>query len=80
MRCGMFLTSSYFIVGLALLYGGAEGLVRRSASLAMRLGLTRLVIGLTIVAVGTSLPELATSVVASVKKEGGYCCGQYRGI
>lgn len=52
--------------GLGLLYVGAEGLVRGSASLAGRLGLTPLVIGLTVVAFGTSMPELAVSVEAAL--------------
>lgn len=52
--------------GLVLLYVGAEGLVRGSASLAGRLGLTPLVIGLTVVAFGTSMPELAVSVEATL--------------
>jgi cation:H+ antiporter len=48
--------------GLLLLCLGAEGLVRGSAALALRLGITPLVIGLTIVAFGTSSPEIVVSV------------------
>ncbi len=51
--------------GLLLLYFGAEGLVRGSANLGLRLGLSPLVIGLTIVAFGTSAPELAVSMKAA---------------
>ena len=54
------------IAGIGLLYGGAEGLVRGSASVASRLGLTPLVIGLTVVAFGTSMPELVVSVDAGL--------------
>jgi cation:H+ antiporter len=43
--------------------------VRGAVDLASRLGMSELVIGLTIVAAGTSLPELATSVVASIRGE-----------
>ncbi len=55
--------------GLALLAVGARWLVRGSTDLARALGVGELVIGLTIVAAGTSLPELATSVVASIRGE-----------
>jgi cation:H+ antiporter len=53
------------LVGLGLLYFGAEWLVRGSAGLALRLGLTPLVVGLTVVAYGTSTPELVVSVKAA---------------
>ncbi len=53
--------------GLALLYIGADLLVRGSVSLALRFGITRLVIGLTIVAFGTSSPELLVSLNAAIK-------------
>ena len=57
---------SLLILGLAALTVGAEGLVRGSASLAIRLGLTPLIVGLTIVAFGTSTPELVVSLGASL--------------
>jgi cation:H+ antiporter len=53
------------LVGLLLLYFGAEGLVRGSSSLGLRLGLSPLVVGLTIVSFGTSAPELAVSMNAA---------------
>jgi cation:H+ antiporter len=60
------LTSLIFIaLGLVLLTGGAEALVRSGSSLALRLGVTPLVVGLTIVALGTSSPELVVSVQAA---------------
>ena len=40
------------LLGLVLLYLGGEGLVRGSSSLALRLGMTPLVVGLTVVAFG----------------------------
>ncbi len=55
--------------GLALLVLGANWLVDAAVSLARLFGLSELVIGLTIVAAGTSLPEVATSVVATVRGE-----------
>ena len=54
------------ILGLLLVFIGAEALVRGSASLAMRLGVSPLLIGLTIIAYGTSFPELIVSVRATL--------------
>ncbi|HEX2205510.1 MAG TPA: calcium/sodium antiporter [Longimicrobium sp.] len=56
-------------VGLALLVVGARWLVRAAVETATALGVSELVIGLTIVAAGTSLPEVATSVLASLRGE-----------
>lgn len=53
--------------GLALLVAGARMLVASAVAIAQSLGVSELLIGLTIVAAGTSLPEVATSVVASVR-------------
>lgn len=53
--------------GLVLLTLGSGWLVQGAVTIARLLGVTELMIGLTIVAVGTSLPELATSVVASLR-------------
>lgn len=55
--------------GLLLLVLGAGWLVDGAGALARTLGLSELVIGLTVVAAGTSLPEVATSVVASLRGE-----------
>jgi cation:H+ antiporter len=65
--------------GLLLLYLGAEWLVRGSASLALRLGLSPLVIGLTVVAYGTSTPELAVSVKAALAGNGVIAVGNVVG-
>lgn len=67
------------LAGMGLLYGGAEGLVRGSASAAARLGLTPLVIGLTVVAFGTSTPELVVSVSASLEGRGSIAVGNVVG-
>lgn len=53
-------------IGFAMLYAGAEWLVKGSASLARRLGISPVIIGLTVVAFGTSAPELVISVVSSL--------------
>src|SRR5690606_17539222 len=54
------------MAGAALLYVGADGLVRGSANLARRWRLTPLAIGLTVVSFGTSTPELVVSVDAAI--------------
>jgi cation:H+ antiporter len=62
----MWLQVVLLIVGFALLYYGAEWLVKGAANLARSLGVTPVVIGLTVVAFGTSAPELVVSVVSSL--------------
>lgn len=57
------------VVGLALLIFGSRWLVESAVSIATALGVSELVIGLTIIAAGTSLPEVATSILASIRKE-----------
>ena len=59
--------SAFTIAGLALLIGGAKMLVTGAIGIATSLNVSETLIGLTIVAVGTSLPELVTSVVASLR-------------
>ena len=51
--------------GMVLLIAGAEFLLRGAAALAIKLGISALVVGLTIVAFGTSSPELVVSARAS---------------
>lgn len=57
------------IAGLALLVIGSRWLVESAVTFARVLGVGELIIGLTIVAAGTSLPEVATSVIASIRGE-----------
>jgi cation:H+ antiporter len=61
--------------GLVALYFGAEWLVRGGASLAVRLGVTPLLVGLTVVAYGTSTPELIVSSTAAVQGQGAIAIG-----
>lgn len=56
-----------FFAGLTLLIAGAEALVRGASWLARALGIPPIIIGLTVVAFGTSFPELAVSVISSIK-------------
>jgi cation:H+ antiporter len=69
----------YLALGLVLLYYGAEALVRGSSSLALRLGLSPLVIGLTVVAFGTSSPELVVSLKAGLAGQGNISVGNVVG-
>ncbi len=63
------------LVGLVGLVIGAELLKVGSITIATRLGVPEPIIGLTLIAVGTSLPEIATAVVASLKKHGDIVVG-----
>ena len=64
----MWLTPIYIIGGMAALVYGGNIFVDGATGIARALGVSESVIGLTLVAGGTSLPELATSVVAAMKK------------
>ncbi len=54
-------------VGLVLCISGAEWMVDSAVMLARMLGVSELIIGLTIVSIGTSLPEVAASIVATIR-------------
>ena len=54
--------------GTALLYYGAHFMIQGAAAFATRLGVTEAVIGLSVVAIGTSLPELATTLIAALRR------------
>ncbi len=75
----MILSIFFLCAGSLFLYGGAESLVRGSSSLALRLGLSSLVVGLTVVAFGTSAPELAASVNAGLFGKGDIAIGNVLG-
>lgn len=57
------------LVGLVILVLGARWLVDGAVAIAHWLGVSDMIIGLTIVAVGTSLPEIATSIIATLRNE-----------
>ncbi|HMR64244.1 MAG TPA: calcium/sodium antiporter [Anaerolineae bacterium] len=59
----------YIAAGLVMLVLGSNWLVDGAVALAQAFGVSQLVVGLTIVAAGTSLPEVATSIVASFRGE-----------
>lgn len=66
-------------VGLLALVYGSDLLVVNATLIAERLGMSEAMIGLTIVAAGTSMPELATSVVAALKKRSDIAIGNVVG-
>ena len=59
---------AFTVMGLALLLVSAEFLVYAAINIAVLLGISELIIGLTVVAIGTSLPELAATIGAAMKK------------
>lgn len=65
--------------GLILLIFGAYLLVQGAISIAQSFGISEAVIGLTIVAVGTSLPELATTLVAAIRRHSDVIIGNILG-
>lgn len=67
------------IGGLVLLVCGGKIFVDSAVDLSLGFGMNQAVIGLTIVAAGTSLPELATSVVATLKKNSDIAVGNIVG-
>ena len=67
------------IIGGATIWLGAKLLVDGSTSIAETFGVSEAVIGLTIVALGTSLPELAVTVVAGLRGQGGVAVGNVLG-
>src|SRR5690554_5630354 len=69
----------FIVVGLVALAFGSDLLVENSVIIAERLGMSEAMIGLTIIAAGTSMPELATSVVAAIKKRSDIAIGNIVG-
>ena len=69
----------WLIVGFVLLYFGAEWLVKGSSEIALKIGLTPLVVALTVVAFGTSAPELLVSLQASLRDQGDIALGNIVG-
>lgn len=72
--------SIVFIVGgLALTMSGAHLLVSSALSIGAKAGISETTLGLTVVAVGTSLPELATSVLAAIRRQADIAFGNIIG-
>jgi cation:H+ antiporter len=67
------------VVGVFLLAACAEMLIRGSTSLALRFGMSPLIVGLTVVAFGTSAPELVATIVAGLKDSADLALGNVIG-
>lgn len=59
----------FLIIGGVGLWGGSELLVSGATALAKEFGVSERVVGVTVISVGTSIPELAASIIAVIKKE-----------
>lgn len=59
----------WLLIGAAGLYYGSEWLVEGAKQLAVAVGISDYAISVTVIAIGTSVPELAASVIAALKKE-----------
>ncbi|HAC56984.1 MAG TPA: sodium:calcium antiporter, partial [Rhodobiaceae bacterium] len=73
------MTYLLLVVGLLLLLGGAEFLVKGAAGLASRLGISPFLIGLTLVGFGTSSPELVASLQGAFEGYPGIAVGNVIG-
>jgi len=71
--------SLYLVLGLIGLPLGAHFLVESAVNIATKLGVSETVIGLTLVAVGTSLPELATTIAAALRRQADVALGNVIG-
>lgn len=69
----------YLLIGGFGLWLGSELLVNGAVNLAENLGVSERVIAVTVVSIGTSIPELASSIIASVKKESAISIGNIIG-
>lgn len=67
------------VLGGVALWGGSELLVKGAVSLATSFGVTERIIAITVVSIGTSIPELASSIIAAVKKESDISVGNIVG-
>ncbi|HOQ05431.1 MAG TPA: calcium/sodium antiporter [Anaerohalosphaeraceae bacterium] len=76
---GLWVPAGLAVLGLVLLVLGSKLLIAGALQLARSCGVSEAVIGLTIVSAGTSLPELATSVVAAVRKQADISIGNIVG-
>lgn len=79
LRASPWLGLALAVAGIGVTVYGAGLLVGGAVDLARSMGVSDTVVGLTIVAVGTSMPELVTSVIAALKKEGDVALGNVVG-
>ena len=69
----------FLALGGVALWAGSEVLVKGAVNLAQNLGVSKRVIAITVVSIGTSVPELASSIIASIKKENDISVGNIIG-
>ncbi len=69
----------FFVVGLVVLYFGAEWLVKGAASLAIKYGIRPMIVGITVVALATSMPEFVVNFVAALSGEDNLALGNIVG-
>ena len=69
----------FFNLGILGLYIGSELLIENASNIALKMGVSEFIIGATVVALGTSLPELATSLIASLKGQNSISLGNLLG-
>ena len=62
-------TALFLIIGSIGLWGGSELLIQGATEMAKDFGVSERIIGITVVSIGTSIPELAASIIAVIKKE-----------
>jgi len=62
-------TIIFLLLGSVGLWGGSELLIYGATNLALDFGITERLVGITVVSIGTSIPELAASIIAVLKKE-----------
>ncbi|MCH8556599.1 MAG: calcium/sodium antiporter [Balneolia bacterium] len=67
------------VLGTACLYFGSEAFLAGAVDIGTLLGVSDAVIGLTVISIGTSLPELATTIMAALRKETGMALGNIIG-
>ena len=75
----MILYALLFVLGLIVLYFGAEGLVQGASSVALQYGIPPVVVGLTVVALGTSMPEFLVNFFAILTDESPLALGNIIG-
>lgn len=59
----------FLAIGGVALWGGSELLISGAVGMAQHFGISERIIGVTVVSIGTSIPELAASIIAVMKKE-----------
>jgi cation:H+ antiporter len=69
----------FLVIGGFALWAGSELLVKGAVNLAENLGVSKRIIAITVVSIGTSVPELASSIIASIKKENAISIGNIIG-